>query len=169
MNESDKSEINVLSQVSPQAAERSNNPRNYGRLEKWNGHARTTGPCGDTMEFWVQLEEKRIIRAGFTTTGCGPSRAAGSMATELAVNRPLREAGFIEQADILGALGGLPKDYEQLCPIRLQHAKGSNPGLPQPKHVPKPWYAQIGGLRTLLLDRLLVKTAATRRVRRAIP
>ena len=112
MNESDKSEINVLGQVSPQAAERSHNPRNYGPLEKWNGHARITGPCGDTMEFWVQVEEKRIIRAGFTTTGCGPSRAAGSMATELATNRPLREAGFVEQADILGALGGLPKDYE---------------------------------------------------------
>ena len=101
-----------LGQVSPQAAERSDNPRNYGPLEKWNGHARITGPCGDTMEFWVQVEEKRIIRAGFTTTGCGPSRAAGSMATELAVNRPLREAGFIEQADILEALGGLPKDSE---------------------------------------------------------
>ena len=109
MNESDKSEINVLGQVSPQAAERSNNPHNYGPLEKWNGHARITGPCGDTMEFWVQLEEKRIIRAGFTTTGCGPSRAAGSMATELATNRPLREAGFIEQADILGALGAYPR------------------------------------------------------------
>jgi ATP-binding protein involved in chromosome partitioning len=112
MNESDKSEINVLSQMSPQAAERSHNPHNYGPLEKWNGHARITGPCGDTMEFWVQVEEKRIIRTGFTTTGCGPSRAAGSMATELAANRPLREAGFIEQADILGALGGLPKDSE---------------------------------------------------------
>ena len=112
MNESDKSEINVIGQVSPQAAERFHNPRHYGSLEKWNGHARITGPCGDTMEFWVQVEEKRIIRAGFTTTGCGPSRAAGSMATELAVNRLLREAGFIEQADILGALGGLPKDSE---------------------------------------------------------
>ena len=34
------------------------------------------------------------------------------MATELAVNRPLGEAGFIEQADILEALGGVPKDFE---------------------------------------------------------
>jgi Mrp family chromosome partitioning ATPase len=34
------------------------------------------------------------------------------MATELVVNRPLREVGFIEQADILEALGGLPKDSE---------------------------------------------------------
>jgi Mrp family chromosome partitioning ATPase len=112
MNESDKSEINVLGQAFPQAAQRSDNPRNYGPLEKWNGHARITGPCGDTMEFWLQVVEKTIVSAGFTTTGCGPSRAAGSMATELVVNRPLREAGFIEQADILEALGGLPKDSE---------------------------------------------------------
>jgi len=125
MNESDKSEINVLGQVAPQAAERSDNPRNYGPLEKWNGHARVTGPCGDTMEFWVQVEEKRIIRAGFTTTGCGPSRAAGSMATELAVNRPLREAGFIEQADILGALGGLPKDSEHCALLAANTLKAA--------------------------------------------
>ncbi len=109
MSDSDKSEINVLGQASPQVAERAHNPRNYGALENWNGHARITGPCGDTMEFWLQVVEKTIVSAGFTTTGCGPSRAAGSMATELAVNRLLREAGFIEQADILEAWVACPR------------------------------------------------------------
>jgi len=112
MNESEKSEISVLGQVSPQAAERSHNPRNYGPLEKWNGHARVTGPCGDTMEFWLQVAEKRIVRAGFTTTGCGPSRAAGSMATELAIGKRPGEAALIVQGDILTALGGLPRESE---------------------------------------------------------
>jgi Mrp family chromosome partitioning ATPase len=64
------------------------------------------------MEFWVQVTDKRIAKVGFTTTGCGPSRAAGSVATEMATGRPLRDAGLIEQADILKALGGLPKDSE---------------------------------------------------------
>jgi ATP-binding protein involved in chromosome partitioning len=122
MNES---EINVPGQASPQAAERAHNPRNYGPLEKWNGHARITGPCGDTMEFWLQVTEKRVIRAGFTTTGCGPSRAAGSMATELAVNRPLHEAAFIEQADILEALGGLPKDSEHCALLAASTLKAA--------------------------------------------
>ncbi len=125
MNESDKSEIKVLGQVSPQVAERCDNPRNYGPLAKWNGHARITGPCGDTMEFWLQVTEKRVVSAGFTTTGCGPSRAAGSMATELAVNRPLREAGFIEQADILEALGGLPKDSEHCALLAANTLKAA--------------------------------------------
>jgi Mrp family chromosome partitioning ATPase len=64
------------------------------------------------MEFWLQVAEKRIISAGFTTTGCGPSRAAGSMATELAIGKRPGEAALIEQDDILAALGGLPKESE---------------------------------------------------------
>jgi Mrp family chromosome partitioning ATPase len=109
MNES---EINVLGQVSPQVADRAQNPRNYGPLEKWNGHARITGPCGDTMEFWVQVADARVVKAGFTTDGCGPSRAAGSMATELAIGKRPGEAALIAQGDILAALGGLPKESE---------------------------------------------------------
>ena len=122
MNESD---IRLLGRVSPQAAERFQNPRNYGPLERWNGHARITGPCGDTMEFWIQVADDRIVQAGFTTTGCGPSLAAGSMATELAVEKPLREAGFIEQPDILEALGGLPKDSEHCALLAANTLKAA--------------------------------------------
>ena len=144
-------------------------PATTGHWRRSNGHARITGPCGDTMEFWIQVTDKRIIRAGFTTTGCGPSRAAGSMATELAVNRPLREAGFIEQADILEALGGLPKDSEHCALLASNTLKAAirdylSRSMSQNRSTPK-----LGGLRALLLDRLLVQRAARQRVRRAVP
>jgi Mrp family chromosome partitioning ATPase len=64
------------------------------------------------MEFWLQIEGGRVARVGFTTTGCGTSRAAGSMATELAIGKSLDEVAQVEQADILTALGGLPKESE---------------------------------------------------------
>jgi len=102
----------IQGQISRQASERFEKPRNYGPLFQFNGHARITGPCGDTMEFWVQVGEQRITNVGFTTDGCGPSRAAGSIATELATGKPLTEAVRIEQADILTALGGLPEESE---------------------------------------------------------
>jgi nitrogen fixation NifU-like protein len=105
-------ELRLDDGISPAALERFNKPCNFGPLESFDGHARITGPCGDTMEFWLQVADGRIDRIGFTTTGCGPSRAAGSMATELAVGNPLDEAAKIEQADILTALGGLPKESE---------------------------------------------------------
>ena len=105
-------ELNIYQGISPVAQERFAQPRNYGPLDECNGHARITGPCGDTMEFWLHIQGGRVARIGFTTTGCGPSRAAGSMATELAIGKPRHEAMQIGQANILAALGGLPKESE---------------------------------------------------------
>ncbi|HDP33616.1 MAG TPA: hypothetical protein ENN29_00735, partial [Candidatus Hydrogenedentes bacterium] len=94
------------------ALERFTKPRNYGELEEPDGYARITGPCGDTMEFWLHVDDGIVTAVGFTTTGCGPSRACGSMATELAEGRTPREAMRIEQEDILDALGGMPEEHQ---------------------------------------------------------
>jgi len=114
MNELD---LPVQGQAGAPALERYDRPRNYGPLERWDGHARLTGACGDTMEFWLRVEQDRIVQAGFATDGCGPSRAAGSMATELALGRELEEAIDIQQAEILRALGGLPKESEHCASL----------------------------------------------------
>ncbi len=100
------------SEYSPEAADHAAYPRNLGRLPHWNGRARITGFCGDTMEFRLQAREGRVYRCAFTTDGCGPSLASGSMATTLALGRTLEEALAIRQEDILAALGGLPAEAE---------------------------------------------------------
>ncbi len=102
----------IQGQASAEASKRYDEPKNYGRLTHSNGHARITGPCGDTMEFWLQIENELVVCIGFTTDGCGPSRAAGSMATELASGRHMDDVARIEQADVLTALGGLPRESE---------------------------------------------------------
>ncbi|HOW27156.1 MAG TPA: P-loop NTPase [Elusimicrobiota bacterium] len=88
------------------------NPRNNGRLKNYNGHAKITGPCGDTMEMWLFCEDQKVMQAHFTTTGCGPSYASGSMATCLAEGKMIPAAAQVSQRDILEALGGLPQDSE---------------------------------------------------------
>jgi ATP-binding protein involved in chromosome partitioning len=92
------------------AVDHARNPRNFGPLELYDGHARITGPCGDTMEFWLRVRGERIQRVGFITDGCGSSIACGSMATELATGRTINEAYGIAQQDILDGLGGLPDE-----------------------------------------------------------
>jgi nitrogen fixation NifU-like protein len=99
-------------ELSSAIRQRAQQPPNYGPIQPYHGHGKVTGSCGDTMEFWIQVNEGRIVNIGFTTTGCASSRAAGSMATELARGKSLQTAGRIQQADILGALGGLPKESE---------------------------------------------------------
>lgn len=117
--------MNAGDELSPQAAERFDRPRNYGPLLHWDGHARITGPCGDTMEFWVQITGERIRRVTFITDGCGGSRAAGSMASELAAGRSVNEVLQIEQADILRALGGLPARSEHCALLAASTLKAA--------------------------------------------
>ena len=98
------------------AKDHAENPRNFGMLSVFNGHARMTGPCGDTMEFWLAVRDARVEQVSFVTDGCAPSLAAGSMATSLAQGKPVAEVMRIGQQDILKALGGLPTDSEH-CPL----------------------------------------------------
>lgn len=86
------------------------NPRNVGSMPDAEGFAAVTGPCGDTMEIWLEVKDGRISNATFWTDGCGTTIAAGSMVTELARGQSIAEAQRISQKDILDALGGLPDE-----------------------------------------------------------
>jgi len=105
--------------------ERLDPPRNEGPLDSWDGHARITGPCGDTMEFWLRIAKGRIVQANFTTTGCNSSRAAGSMATELAAGKTPDDAARLEQRDVLLALGGLHEESEHCALLAANTLKAA--------------------------------------------
>lgn len=98
--------------VSPTVLDHALRPRNSGAPSNFNGHARITGPCGDTMEFWLLVRDGRLEKVGFATDGCGWSRACGSMATCLAEGRSIGDVAAIGQQGILDALGGLPREVE---------------------------------------------------------
>lgn len=87
-----------------------NLPDNYGPLKNFNGHGRITGPCGDTMEFWLWINEGKIAEAKFITDGCGSSIASGSMAARLSEGKDPYGASRIGQIDVLEAIGGLPEE-----------------------------------------------------------
>lgn len=86
------------------------NPANLGRMAEADAHGLVHGWCGDTMEFYVQLNGERIERATFTTDGCGPTVACGSMLTRMVQGTSLEKAGAIRPQDLLDALDGLPEE-----------------------------------------------------------
>ncbi len=88
------------------------NPRNLGEIEDANGFARVTGPCGDTMEIWLKVNNGIITYATFMTDGCGTTIASGSMVTEMVRGKSIIEAQKISQQDVLDALGGLPEESQ---------------------------------------------------------
>ena len=87
-------------------------PRNMGTLEIASGYARITGPCGDTMEIWLSVDNEIIDDATFMTDGCVTTIAAGSMVTEMVKGKPVDEGIQIGQQDILSALDGLPEESQ---------------------------------------------------------
>jgi nitrogen fixation NifU-like protein len=85
-------------------------PRNRMALDNPDGHACFTGPCGDTMEIFVRIEEDRVEQATFLTDGCGPTLAAGSTVTDIARGQRVPDAQDIDEKAVLDALGGLPEE-----------------------------------------------------------
>ncbi len=92
-------------------------PRNCRELGGASGQARITGPCGDTMEFFVRVEDDRLAEVTFQTDGCMTTIVSASMAVELATNQPIEQAWTIRQANILKALGGLPEESEHCAKL----------------------------------------------------
>ena len=86
-------------------------PQNMGVMLDADGHALLLGPCGDTMEMFVRLQDSRIEIASFMTDGCGPTVACGSMLTRMAQGKTLQDAVVIEAADLILALDGLPPEH----------------------------------------------------------
>lgn len=89
-----------------------NNPRNYGSVDKPDGYAKITGPCGDTMEMYLKVVSDKIVDITYTTDGCITSHAAGSAATVMAKGKPVRACISINQSSILEHLDGLPEDSQ---------------------------------------------------------
>ena len=57
------------------AGERVHKPAHSGPLASFNVYARITGPCGETMEFWLLVDGSKIEKASFVTDGCASHRA----------------------------------------------------------------------------------------------
>jgi nitrogen fixation protein NifU and related proteins len=100
-------------------------PRNLGVIQDSDGFASVTGPCGDTMEIWLKVNNNAIAGAAFMTDGCGPSIASGSMVTEIAKGRSISEAQRITQRDVLDALGGLPDESEHCALLAADTLKAA--------------------------------------------
>lgn len=87
-------------------------PRNMGDMGDADGVGRVTGPCGDTMEIGLRVNDGTIVGATFSTDGCGTTVASGSVITELVKGKSVHQALRISQQDVLDALGELPADSE---------------------------------------------------------
>ena len=103
------------------------NPINWGKpkeedISVWHAYE---GPCGDTMQFFLKIEDDIIKEAHFITDGCGATVATGSQTTLLIENRSLKFAEKLLPKDIDAALKGLPEDHKHCAVLALTTLKHS--------------------------------------------
>lgn len=81
---------------------------NVGTIEKPDAHSIFTGPCGDTMEFFLQISDV-ITNAKFQAIGCAGSFASGSALCEMIKGKTLMDCGNLDENDVLNHLGAMPE------------------------------------------------------------
>ena len=99
----------IKKQYSEVAIDHWQNPRNFKRIENPDAYAKVTGPCGDSMEMFLQMKDDTVSECGFQTDGCGTTIICGSVVTELTKKMSITQALPLVSADrILEILRGLP-------------------------------------------------------------
>jgi nitrogen fixation NifU-like protein len=84
------------------------NKVNVGEISEPDAYAIYTGPCGDTMEMFLRIEDSVIKEAKFQAIGCAGAFSSGSAIIEMIRGKTLEEAEGIGEEEIIEYLGGIP-------------------------------------------------------------
>lgn len=111
------------SQVSAEVQRRALDPPLLGDISVPDGYAHVTGDCGDSMEVFLAIQDRRIRQARFDTLGCGFTLACGSVAMEMAEGKTVSDAMRIDAKKITLALGGLPVTHVHCAELAVETLK----------------------------------------------
>ena len=96
-------------------------PRNAGELLEANAIADETNPiCGDRLRLSLIIKDDRIEAVRYLAYGCPPTLVCGSILTELLSGKTTAEAKQITRADLLDAVGGLPKRKHHSAALAIE-------------------------------------------------
>ena len=88
-----------------------NQPRHMGTLPNANGYAKGVGVCGDAIEVYLSITDRKIADITHAPLGCSYTVACGSAMSHLVYGRTLEEALRLTPEDVAKELDGLPEDH----------------------------------------------------------
>ncbi|MBS3149114.1 SUF system NifU family Fe-S cluster assembly protein [Candidatus Woesearchaeota archaeon] len=94
-----------------------NNPRNFGIPKKFDLNQQEINPlCGDEINIYLTLDNKKIKDIKFSGSGCAISQASASIISEHIKGKEINEVKSYGKEDILNLLG------ISIGPVRLKCA-----------------------------------------------
>lgn len=85
------------------------NKKHVGEIKNPDVKFGFTGPCSDTIEFYLKIKDNIITEVKFQSTGCAGAFAAGSAISEMIKGQPLEKTKEVDEAAILKHLGKVPE------------------------------------------------------------
>jgi nitrogen fixation NifU-like protein len=76
-----------------------------------DGHGIKTGDCGDTVEFFLELEGDRIRTIAYELDGCINTNACANAIIELVEGGTMEEAWGVNPEEVADYLESLPPDH----------------------------------------------------------
>lgn len=94
------------------------NPRNSGLMRDPDavGEGEYEG-CGDLARVYLRIRDGHAAEVRVQTYGCGPTIAAASAGSELAIGRPLSDLVHLEPREVENALDGLPDERKHAADV----------------------------------------------------
>jgi nitrogen fixation NifU-like protein len=94
------------------------NPRNSGLMRDPDavGEGEYEG-CGDLARVYLRIRDGHAAEIRVQTYGCGPTIAAASAGSELAIGRPLSDLAHLEAREVETALDGLPDERKHAADV----------------------------------------------------
>lgn len=85
-------------------------PKNAGVMDDPSGVGMIGDPgCGDSLQLFIRVDGDRLTDVKYLIKGCPAAMAVASALSELAKGKPVEDALFITDDDVVEALGGLPE------------------------------------------------------------
>lgn len=81
------------------------------RLAEPDGYGKKTGGCGDTVEFFLSLDNERISAMAYESQGCMNTNACANAVIHLCEGRSLVEAWELTPEKVADFLQTLPPDH----------------------------------------------------------
>ena len=102
----------VYEDFSTYALEFVDNPYKYGKLplNKISVQKKWSSSCGDSITFYLNVENDIIKNISYETDGCTTSSIAASQTALMADKKTIKEALQLTDKQVLAALGKFPKE-----------------------------------------------------------
>ena len=95
-------------------------PSRLGEMPNADGRGAVGDPsCGDRIEIFIKVKDDHITDVRYLVKGCWGSLASTGQLCDLVLGKSIDDALYLDEEDILDALGGLPEEKRHCTRLAL--------------------------------------------------